>query len=403
VVVARGLRTLSLSFESAEAFQREYSANLANGGVFIGSPDEFELRERVQVELVLTFCDQRVALPGEVVHRITPEMAQMGAPAGVAVQFEGSAHAVRTLLEPLRSAAGAPVHRPVDAGRRRAPRSKARVSAHIATEAGEVAGHTRDLSQTGVLVSVPGRGIPVGERVRLALTHPGSGDTMEVNGVVVREVESDGGVAALAIEFAPEDGERSGMQGFVEGLQASEHTRRLGGIGGDIAALGVQNLLQMFAGTGAAGTLTLHDGQREGVIGFDGGLLRFVRLGPVSGMKALVRLLEWSEGSFEFHARLDPVEQVQTPLPIDAALLEAMRITDEQGRPGRVRLPDHATPHLLPGGEGDADDFSKVEAAVLDLVRAGFSVERIVSVIPEPDPEVHSALESLRDRGVIGV
>jgi hypothetical protein len=319
----------------------------------------------------------------------------------VAVQFEGSAHAVRALLEPLRSAAGAPEHKRVDTGRRRSPRTPARVPARIRGAEGPVTGHTSNLSQTGVLVSVPGKGAPVGERVRVALTHPGSGESMEVEGVVVREVETDGGVSAVAIEFAPPAGEREDVHRFVERIQSTEHTRRLGGITGEIQELGVGNLIQMFASAGAVGTLALTSGAREGVVGFEKGLLRFARLGPASGLKALVRLLAWSEGRFEFHATLDPVEPTEVPLPLEAALLEAARLLDESARPGRTRLDPGVRPRLLDAGA--ADDSNKTEAAVLDLVRAGFTIERILAVIPEPDLDVERALAALLERGAIAV
>jgi Tfp pilus assembly protein PilZ len=388
-------------FEDAQSVQREYAANLANGGAFIPTDRRFELRDPVQVQLVLRFCKKRLTIPGEVVHAIPPEMASLGGPAGVAIQFEGSAHAVRALLEPLRSAAGAPEHKPVDAGRRRAPRTPARVPARIKGRgnAAPVAGHTTNLSQTGVLVSVPGKGAPVGERVRVALTHPGSGESMEVAGVVVREVESDGGVSAVAIEFAPAAGDREDVLRFVERIQSTEHTRRLGGISGEIQELGVGNLIQMFASAGAVGTLALRDGAREGVVGFEKGLLRIARLGPASGIKALVRLLGLSEGRFEFHATLDPVESNDAPLPLEAALLEAARLLDEAARPGRTRLDPAARPRLV--NAAAADDSNKTEAAVLDLVQAGFTVERILAVIPEPDLDVEHALESLLERGAI--
>jgi Tfp pilus assembly protein PilZ len=391
--------TLELVFDDAQAFQREYAANLANGGAFIPTDRRFELRDAVQVQLVLRFCNKRIAIPGEVVHAIPPEMASLGGPAGVAVQFEGSAHAVRALLEPLRSAAGAPEHKPVDAGRRRAPRTPARVPARIKRTGGPVAGHTTNLSQTGVLVSVAGKGAPVGERVRVALTLPGSGESMEVDGVVVREVESDGGVSAVAIEFAPAAGDREDVLRFVEQIQSTEHTRRLGGISGEIQELGVGNLIQMFAAAGAAGTLALHSGEREGVVGFEKGLLRFARLGPASGLKALVRLLGFSEGRFEFHATLDPVESNDPPFPLEAALLEAARLLDEAARPGRTRLDPAARPRLVDAAAADA--ANKTEAAVLDLVQAGLTVERILAVIPEPDLDVEHALEALLERGAI--
>ena len=95
--MSRAEHVLSVSFESAEEFEREYAANLVNGGVFIASDELLELRTRVQVKLLCRFCGKQLALAGEVVHQVTPEMALLGAAAGVAVQFDGPAHEVRAL------------------------------------------------------------------------------------------------------------------------------------------------------------------------------------------------------------------------------------------------------------------------------------------------------------------
>jgi hypothetical protein len=38
---------------------------------------------------------------------------------------------------------------------------------------------------------------------------------------------------------------------------------------------------------------------------------------------------------------------------------------------------------------------------VLDLVSVGFTIERILEVVPEPDPEIYGALESLLEQGAI--
>ena len=73
---------------------------------------------------------------------------------------------------------------------------------------------------------------------------------------------------------------------------------------------------------------------------------------------------------------------------------------DESSRSDRPCFPGDATPQVA-GALADQDDLSKVEAAVLDLARAGFTVRRIVDFIPEPDSEVYRALESLSDRGAI--
>jgi hypothetical protein len=385
-----------VSFESAEAFQREYAANLVNGGVFVATDELPDLRTRVQVKLLFRFCGKQIAFVGEVVHQVTPEMARLGAPAGVAVQFDKPADKVREWLEPLRVESGAPEYEPPRSGKRAAARTPAHVPARLTGGDAEVEGHTRNLSRSGVLVSVPGKGIPVGETVRISLSHPESGESKDLEGVVVRQVEGEDGVAALGIQFVPSaEAER-----FVEGIQSAEHMRRLGGISGAIAELGVVKLVQMFAGTAPAGTLTLRNGQHEGVIGFEAGLLRFVRLGSASGTKALARLVSWTEGSFEFHAHLDALASPEPPLPLEAALREAAAEQDESSRSDRSCFRGDAIPQVA-DAVADQEDLSKVEAAVLDLARAGFTVRRMVEFIPEPDSEIYRALESLSDRGAI--
>ena len=397
--MASVLRELLVSFADNEAFASEYEANLANGGVFVASDESFDLREHVRVELALEACGKSVTLAGEVVHVLTREMAQIGAAAGVAVQFEGPVTAVRGQLEPLRQAAGIDGKKKPDTGARRSPRTDARVPAEIGGDAGAVAGVTRNLSQNGALVTVAGQSLPIGETVRLTLAHPHTKETMEVDGVVVRRDDSDGATSALAIEFVPPESEAAEISDFVASIQATEHARRLGGIVGDIAELGIQNVAQMFATTGREGTLTVRHEGLEGVLGFENGLLRFCRVGSVAGMKALVRLLGWETGTFEFHSSLDPVQATGAPLPFEAALLEALTLIDEEAHAGTEALDLEAEPQLLV--ESPEAELSKTEAAVLDLVRAGFSVRRMIAVIPEPDPAIQRALVSLRDQGVI--
>ncbi len=395
-------RTLRLRFESAEAFQQEYAANLVHGGVFIPTDETVEHRERVGVELVLAFSGDRLTMVGEVVHKVAPEMAKMGATPGVAVQFDGSGEAVRKRLAPLCKLSVPSVEQSADPKGRKAPRTKAHVAAKIDGEAGQVAGHTRDLSHSGVLLSVPGEGVPVGERVRLSLTHPTSGESMEIDGLVVRDIRADGAVSGLGIAFEPSEKERPALEHFVDGVQSTEHTRRLGGITGEIAEVGVQNLVQMFMNSVPTGTLTLQQGLHEGVIGFEEGMLCFTRLGAASGLKALVRLMSWTEGHFEFHASLDSVEEREPPIPLEAALFDAVRMIDEGERIDRSHLPADAKPRIG-RKDTDGDDLSKVELTVLELVRAGFTVQRMVDLIPEPDPEIYRALVSLSENGAISI
>jgi len=120
-------RIQRVDFATAELFQQEHTANLANGGVFLPSSEGFTLRERVTVELVLQFCNKKVAIEGEVVHIVPPEMASAGAEPGAAIQFLGSPAEVSRLLQPLVAACGTiPRPPPKDPGRRASPRVAAR-------------------------------------------------------------------------------------------------------------------------------------------------------------------------------------------------------------------------------------------------------------------------------------
>jgi Tfp pilus assembly protein PilZ len=398
------LRTLELAFARPEALRHEYETNLANGGVFIATDEPFELREKVRVRLVLAFCHQRLELGGEIVHRVTAEMAALGrSPPGVAISFEEPAAKIRQRLAPLLESA---VELPVDAlppGQKpRSPRAAARVAARIKGTAAPVAGRTRNLSHTGALVSVPGHGVPVGEHVKVTLTHPTSGHTMDVDGTVVREIADESRIDAVAIRFDPSASRRGDVESFIDGVKNAEHARRLGGISGDVAELGVPQLVQMLGSTARVGTLTLRRAAEEAVICFERGMVRYVRSGSATGMKALVRLVAWRDGSFEFHARLDPAETSEPPLPLEGAILDATLMHDELGRPGRrIPAPD-AVPRLAPAAAPSAGaDLGKLERAVLDLVQAGFPVRRMLDVIPEPDPLILGALEALIDAGLV--
>ena len=398
-----GERVLTVSFPNAEAFWHEYNANLANAGVFVASREDFHLREMLVVELVLEFAGESVQLQGEVVHHIPPEMAGAGGTPGVAIQFRLSAVGVRKQLAPLLRACGAFNPEPQDPGRRASPRVTARVPAQIDTGDGIVEGHTRNLSRSGVLVAEAGEAIPVGKPVRVSLRHPQTGEAMEIEGRIARHVSSRGQVSALGIHFEPSEERRDEVERFIEDVQSIEHSRRLGGIVGSVAELGMPDLLQMFATSAREGTLTLKRAEQEGAVCFEGGLLRFVRLGTITGMKALIRLLAWQHGSFEFHARLETGEGSEAPLPLDAALLEATRQLDEMTRVDRTSFPGEAQVHLPDDADASAEPSSKVEEAILDLARAGFSVQRIVEVIPEPDPDIYRAFALLAERGAIVV
>ncbi|MFB3117444.1 MAG: PilZ domain-containing protein, partial [Myxococcota bacterium] len=322
-------RVFRLKFASVEEFQQEHTANLVNGGVFIATEEPATLREMVVVELAIAGETRTVRLDGEIVHIVPPEMAEAGAQPGVAVQFSCTQTALRAALEPLCRAAGTPRPAAPDSGRRKAPRVPAQVPIRIKAPDVSLSGHTRDISLCGVLVSVPGDSIPVGARVYVTIDHPTSGESLGVDATVTRQIATKGGVVALAIEFDPPPERREEVRGFIADLQSAEHSRRLGGMHGSLTEIGAQNLLEMLSKTAPSGTLTVSHENEEAVIGFEGKRLCYAQLGAISGMKALTRVLGWEEGSFEFHARLEPMMSEDPPMLLDAAMLEATRHLDE--------------------------------------------------------------------------
>jgi Tfp pilus assembly protein PilZ len=382
-----------VSFATLEEFRAEYRDNLARGGLFVPSAEPVELRDEVEVELELAFRDASYRLTGEVVSVVPEGLAQSGATPGIALQLNTPSDELRKTFEPLVGQIPEPDPGQQVGERRCAARRRARAMGRLSGADANVAVRTRDLSRTGVLVSVEGASSPaVGEDVQLVIAHPISNETLEV----------EGSVPALAVAFTEEVAARPEVQRFVDDLQSFGHARGLASIQGAIEAMGLASLLQSFSNGAPRGTLTVCRGSEEGRVAFEGGRLLAARLGAATGAKALARLMQWEEGQFEFHAHLDDEERDDPVLPLEIALLEAARQVDELRRldPFPVE-PGDLLEVVVATLEVDAGDVCKIEAAVFDLATAGFTVRAMLDVIPEEDHLILSAIGGLLDRGVL--
>jgi len=427
-------RRLRIRFDRAEAFRLEFDRNIAKGGVFVPGASGLDLREVVEVEIALEFSGERRSLEAEVVH-VAPG-------AGVALQFLRPAADVRDELAAL---LGAPAAGGGDAAdgwqlpeldeigepeavtalmdaeddlfgpgggaaseatvpgieRRRSPRAPARVPALLDGANTRIQGVTRNLSESGALISADASELPPGKTVRLQLRHPETGDPLEVSGRVTRHIETAGTVAAVSVNFEVPADQKPDLAALVRAAEDAHQRRSAGGIAGRIEELGMPNLIQMLGRSSPQGTLSATTGAEEGVLAFEGGNLRYARLGATRGLKALARMLQWTTGSFEFHAHVDSLDVEDEPMRLEAALLEATRRLDESVRAGATRL----DPKLRFGVDREAlsaaGALAKVEEAVLDLAAAGFTVRRILDVVPEDDAQVSEALLALIERGVL--
>lgn len=387
---------LRVTYASPEDLRQQYESQIARGGLFIPTVTNLEFRESVRIVFDLEFCNDRIELEAEVVSVVEPELAGPGKDPGVAIQFTQAPEHVKKQLGPYIGADR-------EDERRRAPRRVARIPILIEPEDGRrLRGRTRDLSLSGLLASIDGPPVPVGRKVKVTLAHPTFDEQLVVPASVVRHLDVEGTVTALAGQFLPPEDRRTEVLQFIEDVQTSEHARRLRGVTGAIGELGIINVIQVFGGCTRSGTLTVIRGYEEGRVVFDEGLLREVQLGPVSGMKALTRIVGWREGSFEFHARVDTRGEPAKPCSLDAALLEATRQQDELARVddgafasgGRFRVDREKL-------DGERSGLSKLEDSVVELAGAGMTLRQILDVIPEPDVEIRKALATLADLELI--
>ena len=91
-----------------------------------------------------------------------------------------------------------------------------------------------------------------------------------------------------------------------------------------------------------------------------------------------------------------------TPVSMEGAILDALRVLDESNRLSGPQLPASARLEVARDRlEALGQPIGKTEQAVLELAAAGFTVRRILDVIPENDAAIRNAITFLLDRGII--
>ncbi len=432
---------LHVQFDSPESLRGEFEKNIANRGLFVATAEPYAVRQPVAVEIELVYLEGSggadcpggvLELDGEVVHRIPPEMAGNGVVSGVAIQLDDSAQALRERFAPL---LGKRAVREIDtdrdgARRRSARRNAVRVPVRVMPSTREPFEATsRDLSRTGILLSLRDERLSVGESLRICLWHPSGEPSVVIDGVVAREVRNrNGRVAAAAVAFDSSQLRDPDVRSVIDALREAGLRSQLGGIRGSLADLGLANLLQMFGTSAPQGTIVVeHDGE-QGCIAFAEGQLLLAELGLLEGRDALVAMLDWADGRFEFQARADEKLMADADRrPLAGALLDALCLLDERERDGEkeeaftspqaeetivfgaegvfgpgTELDPHTTFDIDPEQQDRAGDLlDKTQEALIDLARSGMSFGRMMEVIPESGDVTQSALERLVELGVL--
>jgi len=404
VGVSEAFRVLRIAFESREALEREYEANLVNGGLFIPGALELLYGEPVLVFVELPFVDRTLELEGRVVQTIPIEFERNGGRAGVALEMSDAPLEIRRVIE---EALDRPILDEIEdgSGNRHAARSVAHVRARVRIPGvAEIEGRTRNLSLAGVLVAIEADPPPVGQEVAVAIVHPVTGEERGIPGLIARhDIADDGRVRGLGIQFVVAAEQADVTIAYLNQVKAVEHARRLGGITGSIDTLGLNDLILSFGQCVPCGRFTLMNRGEIGTVHVAGGLITSAQMGAAIGVKALVRMAAWKNGNFEFHANLEPDEEAPAlGLPIEAALLETARFIDETRSGAGPMVPGNAGLRVE-HREIELDDpsLSKVERQILDRAGVGMKVSRLLDTIQEPDALIETAIVDLIERGAV--
>lgn len=404
--MSEAFRVLRVAFESREALEREYEANLVNGGLFIPGHLELLYGEPVLVFVELPFVDRTLELEGRVVQTIPIEFERNGGRAGVALEMSDTPLEIRRVIE---EAIDRPILDEIEegSGNRIAARSVAHVRARVRIPGiAEIEGRTRNLSLAGVLVAIESEPPPVGQEVTVAIVHPTSGEARDIPGIIARhDVADDGRVRGLGIQFAVPENRADGTMAYLNQVKAVEHARRLGGITGSIDTLGLNDLILSFGQCVPCGRFTLMHRGEIGSVHVAGGMMTSAQMGAAIGVKALVRMASWESGNFEFHANLEPDDDAPVlGLPIEAALLETARFIDETRSGSGPSVPGDAGLRIE-HREIALDDplLSKVERQILDRAGVGMKVSRLLDTIQEPDAVIETAIVDLIERGAVRI
>jgi CheY-like chemotaxis protein len=171
---------------------------------------------------------------------------------------------------------------------------------------------------------------------------------------------------------------------------------------GQVAHLGIADLLQILSLNGKDGVVELEQDGRRGRIVIETGMIVHAECGEVADVKAVHRLLSWSRA--EFRVLPLPGTPVRTMCePATNVIMDGLVALDEWNRWADV-LPE-AGRRLDVASDARArvapHEVSQAELEVLAQARAGATLQQILDASPLTDGELAEAVCTLVTRGVL--
>ncbi len=180
---------LKVKFKSFSSFITEYTHNISKGGIFIRTTQPCELRDKVEVVLVLPDTDQEVLLKGEVMHVIPESEATDQFPAGMGIQITEIRQEYLSLIDDF--IAKKLEQEGVDGlGRREHKRYPSRLRVRFGSKQALVDEYLQNISHGGIFIQTKNQR-NINELIDIVLIHPTTGEEFKLMGEVVRVVTGE--------------------------------------------------------------------------------------------------------------------------------------------------------------------------------------------------------------------
>jgi hypothetical protein len=174
-------------------------------------------------------------------------------------------------------------------------------------------------------------------------------------------------------------------------------------LSGSFAKTNLTGILRVIAQAKQTGYLKITEGEQEGCLAVENGVILHARAGAYTGLPALFQFVGWREGGFEFHERPVPAE-----LPRDLAVYDpqvlitgvAFKVDELDLLYDAIPSPDAVLCYV--GGERPASiEVTSSDLAMLDLANGHRTVREIVERLNLNAMEVARNLARFRLAGML--
>ena len=393
---------LWVSYPSPDQFCDAYRRDLAYGALFVPTTDPPARGTVVSVTLHFAFSAGQVEFEAEVVTVVPAAMASTGAKPGVAVRLQEPVSELRQRLEDATVLLLPAVDELPPDSRRGAARFAARAIVVLEVDGRHYPAETVDVSYNGMLALLPGVDLGEGTEARAVLMHPGSGEELTLEARVVNQTRCEHGVMAVGVEFRYAMDRVDAVTEFLDRLRAFHVAEKLASVAGSLSETPLEVVMETFSSASNAGTLVLKGGDDEGKIVYRDGEILSATTGLVSGIKAVGRMFTWTDASFEFYPRIEPIDGDAEPIPLHSVILAAAVERDELARLPLVGLDPNSTfsvhEERLTAVKAE---LGELRCAIAENAGMGFPLAALLDILTASDASVMKALADLLEAGVL--